>query len=373
MNLRASPVLRRGTLARWRAAAMARAQSRPLRRRDAAALVSRLASLAAAGVPTGEALATSALSGSALAERLHALVRRGLSVSAAMASPGLPFHEVDVAVVRAGERGGSTARALALLGARMETESAGHRRVASALAYPLVLVSGATAALLFLSLVVLPSFQTMYRGHEDRLPSSTLALLAFGDFARAWGTTVLGLLLAAMLAWRAAWQRLPSVRAVRDRALLDRAPLAWLAAPRAAADACALLALLLESGCEAEESLELAARAAENREMRARLHAALRALRRGAPLSRAWAGAALDDAGDARPLLEVAEATGGYAAAFARLAGLHEERAERALSSLCRAAEPAAVVAMAFAVGGGVLALYQPMLGSASLLLGGNQ
>ena len=72
--------------------------------------------------------------------------------------------------------------------------------------------TGATSALLFLSLVVLPSFQTMYRGHEDRLPSSTLALLAFGDAARAWGSTALAMALASMLAWRTAWQRLPSVR-----------------------------------------------------------------------------------------------------------------------------------------------------------------
>jgi general secretion pathway protein F len=145
-----------------------------------------------------------------------------------------------------------------------------------------------------------------------------------------------------------------------------------LTLPRALHESCALLALLLDAGCEAEEALALAVRAAANRILAERLARALGSLRHGVPLSRAWSAAALDRSGDAAALLEIAEATGSYASAFARLAALEGAAAEHALAQTCRLAEPVAVIAMAVAVGGGVLALYQPMLGSASLLLGGN-
>jgi type II secretory pathway component PulF len=349
-----------------------RRTTRPITRGEAAAAVARLAALTGAGVSTGDALASSARSGNRLLVRLHSAVRRGTSLSNAMAGAGLPFTEAEVAVVRAGERGGSTARVLALLAERMEREAGGRRRLASALAYPLLLLAGAAGALAFLSIAVLPSFTSLYAGHQVELPLATRSLLAFGQALSAHGLAFLATAGAVVLAFAVARRRVPSVARAVDRVVIDTPPLRAFAAPAAAHDCCSLLGLLLDAGCEAEEALTLAVRATPNRIVAARLAEALRALRRGIPLSRGWAAASLDRSGHAEPLLEIAEATGGYGLAFARVAALEGAAAEQALAQACRLAEPAAVVTMAVAVGGGVLALYQPMLGSASLLLGGN-
>jgi len=346
----------------------------PLRgvsRREAAAVISRLAALTAAGVATGDAIASSARSGDRVIVRLHAAVRRGTALSTAMGDAHLPFREAEVAVVRAGERGGSTPRALALLAERMESEAGGRSRIVSALAYPCLLAVGALGALCFLSIVVLPSFTTLYTGQNVELPSATRLLLGFGDLAQAWGSTLLAAGLVAAAGFAAARRRSAAFGRLCDRAAIDAPAFRVLVAPRAAHETCALLAVLLEAGCEAEEALSLAARAAANRIVAERLGDALRSLRHGIPLSRAWSAAGLDRSGDAAPLLEIAEATGSYGQAFSRLATLEGAAAERALTQTCRLAEPVSVIAMAVAVGGGVLALYQPMLGSASLLLGG--
>ncbi|HXC50540.1 MAG TPA: type II secretion system F family protein [Candidatus Limnocylindrales bacterium] len=346
-------------------------------RRDACAAISRLAALTAAGVSTGDAIASSAKSaarasgtaGSRLLGDLYRAVHRGTSLSAAMGAQGMPFTEAEIAVVRAGERGGSTPHALALLGERMEREAGGRRRIASALAYPCILFAGALGALCFLSLVVLPSFTTLYSGHE--LPFATRTLLEFGSAVRAWGAPVMLVVFGSVAALVATRRKSAAFARVCDRIAVDAPFFRTLALPRAAHETCALLAVLLDSGCEAEEALILASRAAPNRVVAARIGDALRALRHGVPLSVAWTGASLDGSGDAAPLLEIAEATGSYAEAFRRLATLEGTAAERALARICRLAEPVAVIAMAIAVGGGVLAVYQPMLGSASLLLGG--
>lgn len=346
-------------------------RKRPVSRREATAAITRLAALTSAGVATGDALAAAARKGDRLTARLHAAVRRGSALSAAMGAAGLPFGEAEIAVVRAGERGGSTPRALALLGERMEREAGGRRRIASALAYPCLLAVGAVAALGFLSIVVLPSFTTLYTAQDVALPAATRLLLGLGEAMTKWGPLLLLLLPVVAAAFVTARRRHPRFRFLCDRVAVDGPGWRAIAAPRQAHETCALLAVLLEAGCEAEEALALATRAAANRVVAARLGEALRALRHGVPLSRAWSAARLDPSGTAAPLLEIAEATGGYGQAFARLAVVEGDAAERALDGLCRLAEPAAVVAMAVAVGGGVLALYQPMLGSASLLLGG--
>ncbi|HEY2774484.1 MAG TPA: type II secretion system F family protein [Candidatus Binatia bacterium] len=341
-------------------------------RREAAAAISRLAALTTAGVATGDALSSSAASGNALVVRLDEAVRRGSALSSAMAATGMPFLDAEIAVVRAGERGGSVSRALTLLAARLERDAGGRRRIASALAYPCILACGAFAALCFLSIEVLPSFTSLYQGRGVELPLATRALLAFGDDVRSVGPWGVPALAAAVAMFAAARSRSRRVAVLCDRFALAAPLVGALVAPRAAGEACALIALLLDAGCEADEALGLAVRAASNRVVAARISSALRALRHGVPLSRAWPAASMDRSGDAASLLEIAEATGGYAQAFARMAALEEAAAERALALVCRLAEPTAVIAMAVAVGGGVLALYQPMLGSASLLLGGS-
>lgn len=341
-------------------------------RRDAATAIARLAALTAAGVAIGDAISSSARSGNRVLLRLHSAVRRGTALSAAMGARGMPFTEAEIAVVRAGERGGSTPRALALLCERMEREAGAKRRIVSALAYPCLLALGGLGALSFLSIAVLPSFTSLYSGNNVELPLATRALVAFGDALQNWGPTLVAGAFGVAGLFALAMRSSAALRRACDRAAIDKPPFRALAAPRAAHETCALVALLLEAGCEAEESLALAARAAANGAVSERIGEALRCLRRGVPLSRAWSAARLDRSGDAAPLLEIAEATGGYAQAFARLAALEGAAADHALTQTCRLAEPAAVLVMAVAVGGGVLALYQPMLGSASLLLGGS-
>ncbi len=350
---------------------LSRRSERRLTRREAAAAVSRLAALTAAGVATGDAIASSARGGERLLTLLHTAVRRGTALSTAMGHRLLPFTEAEIAMVRAGERGGSTPRVLELLAARMEREAGGRRRIASALAYPALLAGGGLAALCFLSIVVLPSFTTLYTSQKAELPWMTAMLLSFGNGLQLWGLTILAAATLAAAAFAVARRESAGFDRFCDRVALDAPPLRALVAPRVLHETCALLALLLEAGCEAEEAMALAVRATPNRIAAERLGDSLRALRHGVPLSRAWRSAGLDRSGDAAPLLEIAEATGGYAQAFSRLAVLEGNAAEHALSQACRLAEPLSVVVMAVAVGGGVLALYQPMLGSASLLLGG--
>ncbi len=343
-------------------------------RRDAIAAVERLSAMTAAGLSTSEALAASSRTGGGAGRVLSLLavdVRRGRPLSVAMRKADGLFSATEIALIRAGEASGAIGRSLELLGSRMSEDEATGRRLSSALAYPCLLVVVSFAALAFLSLAVLPSLAELYDGKTEALPATTLWMMAVGEWISASGPLSAALLALAALAFTLARRRSVVVATAWDHLLLRLPLFGHLVLSGEKARTYATMAALLEAGCDAEQALRMAAGTAGNRRLRRELSTALRLLGRGLPLSRCWQRSGLDPVGDECGLLEVAETAGDYAGAFERLAKLRAMERETALSRLTRLAEPAAVALMGAVVSAGVLAIYQPILGSASLLSGG--
>ncbi len=344
------------------------------KRRDATAAIDRLAALTAAGMTTSDALAAAARTGGGagrLARALGAAVRRGRPLSSAAARLVPPFTEPEAALLGAGERGGALGAAIALLARRMHSDRASARALGSALAYPSFLVTFSFAALAFISIAVLPAFADLYRSEGRELPARTATMLGLGDALVSWGPTAVTVFL-----FGAALALLTVRRSRRARLALDRLRLALpvigsLELEGEKARMSATVAALLEAGCEAEQALLLASTTLGNRVLRRRAGRAFRRLVRGDRLSTAWRRAGIDPGGEETDLLRVAEAAGDYRAAFERMATLSALAHEETLSRLTRAAEPTAVALMAAVVGYGVLALYEPVLGSATVAAGG--
>jgi type II secretory pathway component PulF len=90
-------------------------------------------------------------------------------------------------------------------------------------------------------------------------------------------------------------------------------------------------------------------------------------------LSEAIGRSALDTEHRDAALLKLGEAIGDYPGTCERIAKLEHEIYDAALERISRVVEPAVLLVMAGAVSAAALAVYQPVLGSASLLLGGSQ
>jgi type II secretory pathway component PulF len=88
-------------------------------------------------------------------------------------------------------------------------------------------------------------------------------------------------------------------------------------------------------------------------------------------LSAALERCALDSRGGDAAILRTAEAIGDYSASLERLATAARIERDELLDRTVRAVQPVSVAFMAIVVGATVLAVYQPVLGSASLLAGG--
>ncbi len=349
---------------------------RPSRRdrRSASEAIGRLAYLCRAGLSTSEALQIGADCGGPSARvlaRVSQLVRRGLSLERALSRccPVLAAHEL--AIISAGERCGSLAKALEVLDEQMQRSVCERKRLVSALAYPCFLMTTALAVLCVISVFVLPATTSMYENSGTALPLTTTGLIAFGRTVVTYGPAALILLCVAAAATATARRSNARAREHTDALLLAVPILGGLVRAGTRSSAYRVLAAVLEAGTDMAEALGLVAATIENRALRARFVRVQERVLKGVRPAAALASAAIDPTGIDAGLLRAAEAGGGYAETLRRMSMIAQGEYQETLSALSKAAEPAAVIAMAVAVGFGALGLYQPILGSSAILAAG--
>ena len=338
------------------------------------AAITRLDGLLGGGLSTADALSVAVNVGgreSTLLARIARHVDRGLTLSAALRRCECGLSPADLAVVEAGERSGDLSRAVAALRSRLDLRSRTRRRLGQVLLYPAALVATSIAVLAPMSQWVLPAFVGMYDEASAELPLATRVAMAAGNALAAHGLQLISILVMTVTSVSLLRRRSTRVRLALDRLLLSLPLVGRLATADGRADVYATLGVLLSAGVDVDEALTLAVPACENRSLRARFERIRPGVRRGLPLSAALERARVDRRGSDVAMLRTAEATGDYAGCLERLASAARLERDDLLERLMRAVEPMTIASMAVIVGATVLAVYQPVLGSASLLAGG--
>jgi general secretion pathway protein F len=343
--------------------------------RETLAVLDRLRSLISAGLPPGDALRLGAAAGGAEAAfltRAAKAVERGASVSKALARAGVALENPDLALLVAGEASGTLGTAIELLCRRFADRKAARERVVRALAYPIALLAITVAVVVAMTTLVLPSFVSLYAGADTQMPTTTRALLAFGAAVKRYGAALGVASCLAAMGVRLLHRHSPVLRAGFDRLITLLPLVGGLVRARTRAEFYATVSSLLRAGVDLEAAMQSATATVPNTELRARARAMTRALRRGSPLSTAVARSGFDPARRDTAMLRIGEAIGDYPGTCERIAGLELEDYGRALDTIARVVEPAVLLVMAAAVSAAALAIYQPVLGSAALLMGGS-
>jgi type II secretory pathway component PulF len=344
-----------------------------LRRRGSRSLIARLAGLLAAGLPTGEALAIGATAGGSEAAafaHLAAAVERGQTLSIALARLGCQLSDAEIAVVAAGERSGNLRRALGLLDSHLQAQAEQRQQLVQALLYPCALLTTTLAVTVLVAALVVPAFASMYAELDGELPLVTRCVVAVGDSLRAYGAACFAAVFAGSAALASTRRRGSRAGHLLDHCLIETPLVGRVVRMGARVQLYGIVAALLEAGLDVERALELATPSLANRAARRHCVRMRRMLRGGTKLSDALARSGLDRVGHDASLLRVAEATGNYEACFKRLAAVAGDERNTLLLRATRLAEPLAVTLVAVVVAATVLAVYQPLLGSAGLLTG---
>ncbi|MFA5411313.1 MAG: type II secretion system F family protein [Candidatus Omnitrophota bacterium] len=126
-------------------------------------------------------------------KNLQKNMEAGLSLHEAMAKHPAVFSELWVNLVESGESSGNLAMVLSRLASYLERNAAFKRKLISAIIYPVILVFAGLAALLFLTIKIIPTFAELFTGFNITMPLLTRILIATSGFIRKYLLVIFGI------------------------------------------------------------------------------------------------------------------------------------------------------------------------------------
>jgi general secretion pathway protein F len=290
----------------------------------------------------------------AIVEALH----RGEPFSQALA--GLPqvFSPLYVATVKAAERTGGIAEALARYVAYQEELERVKKKVVSASIYPAILLGVGVLVLGFLMFYVVPRFAGVYEDMAGTLPFFSQLLLAFGRFVGNNAVLMLSTLvcLVGISIWafaNASFRAWLNTRLWQLPGLGSRMKVYQLSRLYRTAG------MLLRAGIPAVRALEMVD-GLLSAHLRPPLAQARRLIEEGRSMSAAFGAAGLATPVASR-MMAVGERSGDMGAMLGEIARFHDEEVARYVDWFTRAFEPVLMAVLGLAVGLVVVLMYMPI------------
>ncbi len=331
--------------------------------RQLAAAYRQLGDLLHAGVPLLRALRLLGRSKSNLrlakimAEVADA-VADGSRLADAMAAHADVFPSVQVAMVRAGERGGFLEAVLHRMGTFLEQQADMRAKVVGNLIYPIVLLLVGVGIVIAALVGFVPRFRDFYSRIE--LPWPTRALLGASDaFSSYWLVLVLALAGGVFGLWRL-WRQ-PAVRRAITVWLIRMPVIGPLLRSLAVGRFTRILGTLLENGIPIMAAMQISRDAAGNVLLAEAVDQAIEAIRSGETLAQPLGQSGLFS-DDVLEMIAVGESANNLPSVLVSIADTIEKRVDRLLAVFIRLMEPALLLLLAGIVLFIFIALIVPMM-----------
>ncbi len=294
-----------------------------------------------------------------LIEALRTDVQQGQPLSEALAKHPRHFPDLYVNMVRAGETSGHLGPILVRLADFLEKAQKRRAQVVSALAYPVVLIMVAVAAVTFIMGYLIPKLQQVFAEMQQSLPLITRVLLAVsGVIGQTWWIAAVvvatGVIL---LRW---YSRTPGGREHVDTLILRLPLLGPIWHKMAISRLTRTLGTMLVGGVPILTSLEIGGNAIANRPLIRATEQAREEVRQGTRISEALANARVFP-----PLLvhmaAVGEETGQLPEMLLRVADNLDYQVDSTMGRLTTLLEPFIIITMGLIVGSIVMAVLLPI------------
>jgi type II secretion system protein F len=323
-----------------------------------------LADLIDAGLPIDRAMSVliEQTESEQLREMLRTMqgdIRAGNPLSDALRKFPREFSGLYCNMVHAGEVSGQLAEVMNRLADFMEKEQVRRSQVMAALTYPMVLISVAVLAVIFLLTFVIPKLQDVFKDLGASLPTPTKLLLALsGLITNYWWALILGVA-GAVFGFRV-WTSTTAGRRTWDTIRI-RAPLFGKLVQRMVmARFVRTLGTLIGGGVPILTALEISAGAVGNSVTEAAVVTARDGVRQGETLSHA-----MENTGSFLPLVThmtaVGEETGRLPNMLLRTADTLDFEVDNTMRKLTSLVEPLIVLLMGAFVGTVVLSILLPI------------
>lgn len=319
---------------------------------DQALVMTQLATLIRAGLPIDRSLdllreqAPRARQRDLLAQ-VVVHVRGGGSLASGLDQLG-SFPAYVIGVVRSAERGGKLGEALATLAQRLALAATTRRQLLTALTYPAAVLAATLMALALVLTLVIPQFEPIFEGQEDKLPQITQAVLGLSRLVtgHSW------LLLASVVAVPTAlflFLRAPAGMEFVNRHR-RRIPGMVMRDQYIAGQFIGVFATLLGNGVSVVNALPLARDAVGSRRWRQHIDMVENAIRSGSRLSVALSKSALIPSAAVR-LIEIGERSGQLANTCREASAIIGENVRAKIERVVALANPIAIISLGGLVG----------------------
>jgi len=291
-------------------------------------------------------------------------VKGGESLSEAFTAQGTLFPRLYSASLASGERSGELPSVLTRYIAYSRNVLALRRKVVAALIYPAILLTMSIGLVALMVFYIIPKFSTFLNDFGAELPLITVILVNTAGFCSAHWKVILIVVVGSVLGFLS-WQRTAAGRMTLDKAKL-RIPLVGSVIHDYAQNRFTrTLGTLVAGGIPLVTSLDLAARAVGNVHFETELLGVTNKVREGQPLWESLEKTHLiSDL--AIEMIKVGESTGALEEMLNNASDFTDEEIDYRLTQVVAIIEPLMLVAMAFVVGGMLLAIYLPLLRSYS-------
>ena len=292
--------------------------------------------------------------------RVHEAVVNGAALTDAFRAEERSLTPLTTALVEAGEANGKLDASLTKLAELCEARVRLRRRIVSAMAYPLIMVTLVTLIFMAMLIFVIPTFSGLYDQLGGKLPWLTSALLAMSNAVRTkFLFIVAGIVLLVLLVRNV--RANPRLREARDRLMLGVPVMGELFRAMAVARLATTMASSLSAGVPLLDSLRLAGNVANNVVFDRALAQAREEVREGRSLAAALEGKAQIPELFTQ-LVAVGEETGRVDELLTKYATGVEDEVEAKVEALTSMLEPLMIVVLGGVIGVMVVGLYLPLI-----------
>jgi type II secretory pathway component PulF len=292
--------------------------------------------------------------------RLRMTIEAGGTLSQGMQHYPKTFTQMQVQQIRMGEQSGAMERALARVCEQMERHVALRKRITNKVSYPILITVAGSGLMIFMCVVVIPEFETVYSGSGVDLPVVTHVVTGMSRMVIGWGWLTIPLSMLAAFLWAFGRSR-PLVARSMDAFFL-KLPIVgpWLRDVAVLQFSEGILSMV-ECGYRPVEAVDVAADCVRNREVRAAVDDVRRGVQRGEKLSVELRKHENYFAATLCQLVGVGEQSGNFPKAMRGTCDHLRERLESRIDASVGMLEPTLTILLAIAIGGIVLSIYMPM------------
>ncbi|MCB1184706.1 type II secretion system F family protein [bacterium] len=293
-------------------------------------------------------------------------VEGGSTLAEALGKHPKIFSDLYVNMIAAGEAGGILDVILGRLAVFLEKADALQRKVKGAMTYPVIVLTVAGGACIFMLMFVIPVFAKMFADFGGVLPAPTRIVMNVSDFIRGyWWALGAGAFAATVIFKR--YRATESGRRNTDRAAMKMPILGNVILKSAVARFTRTLGTLIGSGVPILQGLEITSRTAGNKVIQEAIGATAKSISQGDTIAEP-----LKASGVFPPMvvqmIGIGEQTGALDEMLAKIADFYDDEVDAAVEALTAAIEPIMIVLMGGMVGSMLVAMYLPMFKMSSVV-----